>query len=205
MPRLLCLHGYTQNATLFRQRTAVLRKQLEPNIECVYVDAPFLCPGEPEEKQPRTWWILKTDGQKFFYDGYQQSLTLLNDLWKTGGFVGVLGFSQGAVMAQIFANQAPSPCFLISVSGFPPRDESIRLSLTKTPSLHVIGTSDEIIDPAFSLASAQQTAGEAIGLNETVALTTVLSHPGGHVVPGQAPFRKAMAAWIEQQSVQSKI
>lgn len=38
--KILFLHGYTQNAEVFRKRTAVIRKQLEPLFECKYIDAP---------------------------------------------------------------------------------------------------------------------------------------------------------------------
>lgn len=31
--RILCLHGYTQNAVMFRKKTAVMRKSVDDNAE----------------------------------------------------------------------------------------------------------------------------------------------------------------------------
>lgn len=45
--RILCLHGYRQNGTLFREKTGSLRKLLKKHVsEFVYIDAPHLIPGE---------------------------------------------------------------------------------------------------------------------------------------------------------------
>ena len=40
--RVLCLHGYLQNAELFRSRIGSLRKGLKSRAEFFFVDAPYL-------------------------------------------------------------------------------------------------------------------------------------------------------------------
>lgn len=74
--RVLCLHGYVQNGSLFRQRTGSLRKALSSRVkEFVFLDAPHDArgafpegqaeasePGEAPQQQPsssedvRGWW-----------------------------------------------------------------------------------------------------------------------------------------------------
>lgn len=45
--RVLCLHGYRQNGTMFREKTGALRKLLKKYIvEFVYIDAPHLIPND---------------------------------------------------------------------------------------------------------------------------------------------------------------
>lgn len=39
--RVLCIHGYRQNATSFREKTGALRKLLKKHVELVYVSAPL--------------------------------------------------------------------------------------------------------------------------------------------------------------------
>jgi hypothetical protein len=43
--RILCLHGYRQNGTIFREKTGSFRKLLKKHVaEFVYIDAPHLIP-----------------------------------------------------------------------------------------------------------------------------------------------------------------
>ncbi|EFJ40066.1 hypothetical protein VOLCADRAFT_121759 [Volvox carteri f. nagariensis] len=63
--KLLCLHGYMQNAEIFRSRLGSMRKALKSRVEFVFVDAPFEAQGlpggdDPEEvqggREGRSWW-----------------------------------------------------------------------------------------------------------------------------------------------------
>ena len=40
--KILCLHGYMQNADVFRKRTGALRRALKSTCEFVFLDAPYL-------------------------------------------------------------------------------------------------------------------------------------------------------------------
>lgn len=54
--RVLCIHGYRQNGSSFREKTGALRKLLKKQVELVYLSAPHsvqqgesstsLCPPE---------------------------------------------------------------------------------------------------------------------------------------------------------------
>ncbi|KAJ2557644.1 hypothetical protein GGH95_005127, partial [Coemansia sp. RSA 1836] len=93
--RVLCLHGYTQSAQKFRDRTGPLRRLLRADLELIYIDAP----------QPSTdgsgglaWWNNNNHEEKQIQESIDCVRRVLND---QGPFEGILGFSQGAGMASI--------------------------------------------------------------------------------------------------------
>ncbi|KAF8940051.1 hypothetical protein BGZ47_007897 [Haplosporangium gracile] len=116
--RILCLHGYTQNALSFTKKTVVFRKCLKDIADLVYVTAPHIVPiptlSTPEEREddklelenlepeavPYGWWT--SSPEKPHYKGFDESLKGLREvLEKQGPFDGVMGFSQGASMASL--------------------------------------------------------------------------------------------------------
>lgn len=114
--RILMLHGYTQNAAVFNDRTGGLRKSLKQIAEFVYCDAPFDVPkfispeqedskeDENEKDQPSKGWYTKTLKSDPVKD-VDKSLDYLNDVFKQQGpFDGVWGFSQGATMTHFLVN-----------------------------------------------------------------------------------------------------
>lgn len=72
--RVLCLHGFTQNADVFRKRTGSIRKPLKSKVDFVFVDGPHSAAGafpDSERKAfdadegeaeggvgPRAWWLV---------------------------------------------------------------------------------------------------------------------------------------------------
>ncbi|KIJ41081.1 hypothetical protein M422DRAFT_75668 [Sphaerobolus stellatus SS14] len=121
--KILMLHGYSQNATIFYKRMSAIRKACEKNVEFVFLDAPTVllvsdlpghslewlqaaeanaAPSEPDDAlTPRAWWRANED--KTTYYGLEQSIELVRETLKKTRFNGVLGFSQGASMAAIVA------------------------------------------------------------------------------------------------------
>lgn len=50
--RILCLHGYRQNGTMFREKTGSLRKLLKKQVtDFVFIDAPHLIPVEENDHE----------------------------------------------------------------------------------------------------------------------------------------------------------
>jgi hypothetical protein len=92
--------------------------------------------------------------------------------------------------------------FVVLVSGLLPKDSSVRNEIvtslkennissgSKISSLHIIGTSDRLVDPEHSreLAKAFSSNGEVE--------VEVWEHDGGHVIPSQA--RKPFKAFLEK-------
>jgi predicted esterase len=105
-PAILCLHGGGTNSTIFDIQTVRLQRVLNPYFEFVFLDGPLY--GEPgpgvvpvfEGLEPYRRWLVKGAEEKPAVTD-----TLLRDVIeeqkrKDGrGFVGVLGFSQGAKIA----------------------------------------------------------------------------------------------------------
>lgn len=52
--RILCIHGYRQNANSFREKTGALRKLLKKQVELVYVSAPHPVPAIQNESEYKT-------------------------------------------------------------------------------------------------------------------------------------------------------
>ena len=91
--RVLCIHGYRQNETSFRERTGALRKLLKRQVDFSFISAPHVIP-EPqntcraEEEQERGWWfsrpeksynaLEKTD----FCIGFEASVTAIRTAFK---------------------------------------------------------------------------------------------------------------------------
>ncbi|KAJ3405560.1 Ovarian cancer-associated protein 2, partial [Chytridiales sp. JEL 0842] len=168
--RILCLHGYTQNESVFRKRTGVLRKDLTAIADLVYVSAPHLIPPTEEEAKSdaamlkafnaqaedaaRAWWIPLPDRSN--HVGYPETIEFLKRIWiEQGPFDGILGFSQGAAITALFAAELISasitpPKFLIAISGFASIAPCHNGVLERfegvggipVPSMHVYGNAD---------------------------------------------------------------
>lgn len=117
MLKILMLHGYTQNAALFKDRTGGVRKSIKNLAELVYFDAPFDVPkfGQPDvsqnepdasKDQPSKGWYRRSAESDPVHD-VEKSLDYLNNIFQSSGpFDGVWGFSQGATMAHFLAKIA---------------------------------------------------------------------------------------------------
>ncbi|KAI8817839.1 serine hydrolase-domain-containing protein, partial [Fimicolochytrium jonesii] len=212
--RILCLHGYTQNAEVFRKRLAVLRKDVKDTAELVFMSAPHdvapehLPPGfsQTESEGPKAWFRFKETAE--IYEGIDDSLAAISSMWSSPSadlsatrFHGILGFSQGATMAAIALPQLePKPLFSIHVSGFLPRDASWAGFLKEraamlggVPSLHVFGRADTWVPPFKSerLMHAPLRKGPQ-----------ALVHDGGHFVPMGAAHRRLYKKFLGRISSQ---
>ncbi|KAL1528875.1 hypothetical protein AB1Y20_010198 [Prymnesium parvum] len=191
--KVLCLHGYSQNAASLRDKSGGFRRAMKKSLfEFAYVDGPFGCTanGEPiadADADPlrRAWW------RGVSYEGWSTTLESLEALWEKEQFEGVFGFSQGAAMAAILCGHMKhrKPKFAIFVSGFVPRhpEPANRLLLgVDVPSLHVIGQSDGIVTPDRSRALA-----------DIFADAMIIEHAGGHTIPSGANVRQQVASFLE--------
>ncbi|KND04666.1 uncharacterized protein SPPG_00381 [Spizellomyces punctatus DAOM BR117] len=214
--RILCLHGYTQNAEIFGKRIAVLAKDLKNLAEFVFISAPHVIPENspqtdaervtyPEGDGQRRWWRVDDESQA--YEGAEESLEFVKGIWKSQGpFHGILGFSQGATMAALLVPiLSPSPLFSIHFSGFLPKSPAYIVLLDsippQIPSLHVMGQGDTWV----SIERSRYLA-ERFGQGRKVVV-----HDGGHFIPTNAEhrrtYREFVARFIEQHdsdSVDSK-
>ncbi|XP_063148685.1 esterase OVCA2 [Candoia aspera] len=186
--RVLCLHGYGQNAELFRARTGALRKAVRGRAELLYLDAPHR--AGPEEggdggAGPRGWWLGAAPEPE------PALRTVAQALAERGPVDGLLGFSQGAALAGMLCalrqrGDARFPFrFAVLVAGF--RGPEVGAGPLLLPSLHVFGEADRVVPAAESRALAARFAEPAL-----------LAHAGGHFVPAGAAQRAAYLGFLRR-------
>ncbi|CAG0903250.1 unnamed protein product, partial [Cyprideis torosa] len=114
--KLLCLHGYRQNGSMFREKTGAVRKLIGKKwAEFHFPTAPHPTPPLGEESagavDGRGWYFCRVN-PPFFKStewspeayGLEESVDSLSAfVLANGPFDGVLGFSQGAALAAILA------------------------------------------------------------------------------------------------------
>ncbi|KAI8062185.1 serine hydrolase FSH [Gongronella butleri] len=221
--RILCLHGMSQNATIFRKKTAVIRKKLDKIADLVYVTAPHLSlhpdhtseilreaaadPTAPEDLKPFGWW-LPSDGDEF--DGLKESMAMLKKVMiEQGPFDGVFGFSQGAALASMLTamlddrtlapefidNDFVHPRFRFSLvsASFIPESKSLACRLFLRDA-KITTPSLHMIGEKDSLIVPERMEKLAAAFDKP----TFLHHAGGHVVPSNAPARNAILEFVSR-------
>lgn len=212
--RILFLHGYTQNSTIFRSRIRGLLRKLEKNgFDPVFISAPHaaVSPGR-EINNPRTWWrtaVSNLEDSPREYAGWPESRALICSTWAHGGFIGMVGFSQGAVVVHHLLNEmaaaaggdaalqhalAPllheSPQFVVCSSGFPSRAGAEGVFSPPRPvhkirALITSSDADALVPPAMQDAQA--------AFFESPAR---IRHDKGHGVPQTAADCKVIIDFI---------
>eukprot|EP01083_Nonionella_stella_P074831 203101_1 len=141
----------------------------------------------PPSNTPKyTWWFASDDGS--IYRDWKDSVDyVLKFMESEGPFDGILGFSQGATMAALVCAHLQHDdsgavrvrCVFLA-GGFVPRAEDVRKALggnIDCPSLHVIGSSDQIVEQSRSKDLAK------FFTNPTISV-----HSGGHFIPADKPM-----------------
>ncbi|XP_059470153.1 esterase OVCA2 [Neocloeon triangulifer] len=208
--RILCIHGYRQNADAFKGKIGSFRKIFKnKNVEFVFLNAPHQVPPDPdleteEGADQRGWWFCTEDKKfsgKMFCEssfGLQESITLVEEAFRTQGpFDGILGFSQGASLTALLSAHSQmnpdSPIkfrFAILVAGFKSRcsehskyfEQKIQI-----PTLQVMGETDNVIPKEMSEE-----------LSECFENATVTTHPGGHYVPASGQLKSSYLNIVKQ-------
>ena len=215
--RILCLHGYGQNAAFFNKKTGSLRKACKSLADFVYLDAPFPATGhsvgdtvDPERGVPLGWWHWDTEAASRAattkrYLGMEESWQRIRAcIDEHGPFDGVLGFSQGAAMASYLCSgahrkslsqNAEGPesepfAFAIFISGFVGNDPTYASLLEDAAPISV---------PSLHVYGlADERVPQETSRRLASAFSAPEHHPweGGHAVPSGAPFRNALKAFI---------
>jgi len=187
MQKLLALHGHTLNGAVMRRELAFLE---ERGVELICPDAPNPCDDAmvdrlyaiwdgPRQPAPhRSWWFASDDGRS--YRGWEATRDQLFPILASGS-IGILGFSQGAILATALAamsesGELPPIPFVIPIAGRAPRSDVFTPLLTKplaTPSLHIWGEADHM---------ARDTSRELV---DSYAASTrrVVTWSGAHTIP----------------------
>lgn len=206
-PTLIVLHGYTMNGASVRSLGRNLFSALEEHVTLVFPDAPHVCTPEaaqkaftawgiePPEPPYLRWWRASEDGNT--YEGWDTTREWLRALIPEQGPVGVLGFSQGAMLAATLAALSarggfPTLRCAVLIAGGVPRARELSPLFSEpiaVPSLHVCGERDPIAaDSAPLLAQCFQEA-----QRESV------SWFGSHAIPQRGNAATAIARFVREQ------
>ncbi|CAH0552761.1 unnamed protein product [Brassicogethes aeneus] len=214
--KVLAIHGYRQNGSIFRQKTGSFRKMVHKWAEFTYITAPHkvrlvdeLTTGDSEIGQSKDeeqyGWFFNRDDKSFRgirkggpAIGFDESAQLIEDIVKSGGpFDGILGFSQGACFVGLLCDLQQRGLlnfkfnFAIISSGFKsgslPHLKYYSDILT-IPTLHIFGENDQIIPTEMSEA-----------LSYCFEEPTIVKHPGGHFLPASQPQKHEYQKFFKLQ------
>jgi predicted esterase len=205
---LLALHGFTQNGSVMRVAVAPIAAQLESHVRVECPDGPTACSeasvarlqsvlGGDRVPAPHCAWFDATDDGRE-YRGFDKTLARLTGIIERSGAqrVGLLGFSQGAILGASLAALAargrfPKLDFAVLVAGRIPRADELKPLFDAPlplPSLHVWGERDKLSGPG-STELTQAFAAE----NRTSVVW-----PGPHVIPTRGPGSEAIVEFIKR-------
>lgn len=186
--RVLCFHGFRTSASIFHNQITRWDSQILDLLDLTFLDGPFPANGKSDVESifpgPYFEWfqfnesyseITNLEACKDFVTKYME---------EHGPFDGLMGFSQGGVLAAAFAglqqkglaleHHAPLRfVILISGTGFNNKElmqECYPVELVKCPSVHLIGSRDFL----------KKHNEELLGLFED---PVVIRHDGKHTVP----------------------
>lgn len=211
--RILCLHGYRQTGTTFREKTGAFRKLLKKHAEFVFVTSPVRVPpltpgsdGGDKEDGGCGWWFsqpndyFKAQDESECVKGYNDSLKAVVDFVNENGpFDGLLGFSQGGAMLGLLCglqqqgNLPFSFKFAIFASAFKSRSsphQPLYSEKIALPSLHVFGEEDQVIQKHMSDEFLQY-------FHEPQTLV----HPGGHFIPATGAQKAIYITFHERDTI----
>lgn len=201
MHKILCLHGLTQNSSIFTsKRIAKLQKRLKNKCHFISIDAPYCLENNEEE---RTWWEygsacnsnmssftnLIYNKNKYKAIGIEKTINYLIKEWESGDYDGLLGFSQGSLMATVLLPYI-DPKFIILVSGFcTPGFSNIEISNEiNVPSLHIWGSNDLFVQPDLSKQ-----------LKELFKDPQYFIHTGAHFIPQDQQSADEISKFLENE------
>ncbi|XP_033495489.2 esterase OVCA2 [Epinephelus lanceolatus] len=218
--RLLCIHGYRQNGSSFREKTGALRKLLKKQVELVYVSAPHSVqqarseaqekengsdPGPGGDEDPRGWWFSDIHARSFSAQqqceeslGLDDSVAAVREAVKVQGpFDGILGFSQGAALVAMLCSLQEQKLepefsfrFAILVAGFRSACEEHQ----KFYNLPLQIPSLHV----FGLEDRVIPDNMSRELLPSFQDPHVLTHPGGHFVPAASAHRQTYQDFLKR-------
>ena len=178
--KILCLHGLRHNGTLLEQSMKGISKKFK-NIEFVFINSKFKFENE---ENLYCWWNANRENALTIdkYDLINESINYILQYWNKDIYDGILGFSQGSVVAQIFCYyvqnkiiETYAPKFAILCSSSEISDLNLKkLYETKLnlPICYMYGSKDPIINSETNMKLI-----EKLGDN-----VYILEHNGGHYV-----------------------
>ncbi|XP_076259545.1 esterase AGAP003155 [Rhynchophorus ferrugineus] len=221
--KILVLHGYRQNAEVFRAKTGSFRKIVHKWAQFNYVTAPHKVllvdntdvldnpdVGQAQDEEQYGWFFNRDDKtyrgirQGGPAIGYDTSVNLIEEVFeKEGPFDGILGFSQGACFLGLLCDLQQRGLtkhikfnFAICFSGFKSQSWphlKYYLDTLELPSMHVFGETDKVIPTEMS---------EALALCFKDPL--IVRHGGGHYVAASSAQKHEYQKFFKLQVLQKR-
>lgn len=179
--KILCIHGLRHNKILLERSMKSLIKKFK-NDTFVFVNSKFKFENEDDLF---CWWNASRDNALTIekYDNINESIEYLLNIWNNDNFDGILGFSQGSVLAQIFCyysqnnliNLKNKPKFAILCSTSIISDISLKYLYNdkiNIPLCITYGINDQIINEEHTLQISKLLSNEPY----------IIVHDGGHYV-----------------------
>lgn len=168
--KILCLHGFRHNSQLLKKSMEQTIKKLSRfNIEFDFFDSPIKYSSTDNDETTneidyRQWWSATKENVLTLerFDTAEQSINNLKEKWESNKYDGLLGFSQGSTLVQIFAYQIQNkiidtyePKFLVIASTFPISDVGYKKyyqSQVIYKTLIMIGSRDTLVNMEQTLS-----------------------------------------------------
>ncbi|KAL2231835.1 esterase AGAP003155 [Sesamum indicum] len=186
--RLLCLHGFRTSADIIKkQLTGKWHQSVLHKLDLVFVDAPFPSQGKSDVEgifDPPYYEWFQFNKEFTEYLNFDECLDYIQDcMIKHGPFDGLLGFSQGAILAAGLAGlqakglaltKVPKIKVVVIIGGAKFRNPSVAenaySSPIQCPSVHFLGDEDFLKPYGTELL-------------ESFIDPLVIRHPKGHTIP----------------------
>ncbi len=188
-----------------------LVERLSRFAQLEFPNGPHVCPASSVERlhrrlpqlrddeEHRMWFRASDDVRTYL--GWPETEALFADLLQTDEPTGLLGFSQGGIVASALCalsqhGRVPQVDFAVLIAGAPARSEELAAYFTapiEIPSLHLIGRRDRVMGDApgrlvecYSPRGRQQVIWE-----------------GGHVIPQVGQAADVLVDFVQDQTMTS--
>jgi predicted esterase len=198
--RILVLHGFGQNGDLMRAQLGTLSQRLlKQGVSLHFATAPLHASEKAEKRDRMCWWRWDKNGTGKYnlrathhFRTLSQSQAHVSSIWGDGGFEGLLGFSQGAMLAATLGKDSlPGLRKRILVAGAIPVCSAALSDMRATqdiPTLRVANIHDAMMPVEGVLAAL---GGDNVGFTACDEEVT-----RGHVVPESNLFVERMVDFL---------
>ena len=190
-PRILCLHGRSQDGSILRNKISGARRKLERAYDLDFVDGPIELESG-DGRSGRAWWHRAADGTHVLVEeAFDHVASSAGG--DAGSYDAILGFSQGGTLAAGLALSGLLPNVACVVTAGAPYTPAVLEAGrgrghgdAAVPMLHFAGETDSMV-PVESTRELCERAGGG----------RLVVHEKGHLFPTRSSMVKEMLDFLE--------